>query len=108
MDPRFTRQEMAFLSPTNTTEAHGLKSALHTAWSALREMASLPRRRRVFAELSALGDRELADIGLTRTDIPRVFDRDFATEFSVSRRAAIVALAPANCNTADSKTAEAA
>ena len=39
-----------------------------------RAIAEYPRRRRVMDELSMLTDRELADIGLTRGDISRVFD----------------------------------
>ncbi|EHM02308.1 hypothetical protein HMPREF9946_01330 [Acetobacteraceae bacterium AT-5844] len=39
-----------------------------------RAIAEYPRRRRVMDELSMLTDRELADIGLSRGDIPRVFD----------------------------------
>jgi uncharacterized protein YjiS (DUF1127 family) len=35
-------------------------------------------RRAVMEELSMLTDRELADIGLARSDVPRVFDRAFA------------------------------
>jgi len=35
------------------------------------------RRRAVTSELAMLSDHELADIGLSRGDIPRVFDRAF-------------------------------
>jgi uncharacterized protein YjiS (DUF1127 family) len=38
-----------------------------------RAVAEYPRRRRVMDELSMLTDRELADIGLVRGDISRVF-----------------------------------
>jgi uncharacterized protein YjiS (DUF1127 family) len=38
-----------------------------------RAVAEYPRRRRVMDELSMLTDRELADIGLSRGDIHRVF-----------------------------------
>ena len=37
----------------------------------------LPRRRAVLNELDALSDRELADIGLVRADLSRVFDPAF-------------------------------
>ncbi len=40
--------------------------------------AEMPRRRAVLSELSALSDHELADIGLARGDLPRVFDPEFA------------------------------
>jgi len=39
-----------------------------------RAVAEYPARRRVMDELSMLTDRELADIGLTRGEIGRVFD----------------------------------
>lgn len=51
--------------------------------SAARWLAEQPRRRAVINELGTLTDHELADIGLARGDLHRVFDRDF-----VSRRAA--------------------
>ena len=40
-------------------------------------------RQRVIRDLKAMSDRELSDIGLTRYDIPRVFDPEFAKERSV-------------------------
>ena len=40
----------------------------------------LPRRRALISELAALSDHELADVGLTRGNLHRVFDRDFAPE----------------------------
>jgi uncharacterized protein YjiS (DUF1127 family) len=39
-----------------------------------RAVAEYPARRRVMHELSMLTDRELADIGLSRGDVRRVFD----------------------------------
>ncbi|MBO1074818.1 DUF1127 domain-containing protein [Roseomonas marmotae] len=41
---------------------------------AFRAILEYPRRRRVMDELSMLSDRELADIGLSRGDIHRVFE----------------------------------
>lgn len=41
-------------------------------------LGELPRRRAVLNELSAMSDHELADIGLSRGDLPRVFDPAFA------------------------------
>ena len=40
-------------------------------------LAALPRRRAVIDELSMLSDRELADIGLQRGELSRVFDPRF-------------------------------
>lgn len=34
------------------------------------------RREAAYEELNALDDRSLADIGITRSDIPRLFSRD--------------------------------
>lgn len=45
-------------------------------------------RQALMAEMSAMSDRELADIGLSRTDIPRVFSSNFAQDNSLARRAA--------------------
>lgn len=47
---------------------------------ALAALGSLGRREAVLNELSSLTDYELADIGLSRSTIHRVFDADFAEE----------------------------
>jgi uncharacterized protein YjiS (DUF1127 family) len=39
----------------------------------------------VLQEMSMLTDRELADIGLSRADLPRVFDPAFAMEHARGR-----------------------
>jgi uncharacterized protein YjiS (DUF1127 family) len=58
-----------------------LQRSAATIWSALGAVATAivtwPERRAAYSRLRALGDRELADIGLTRGDIPRIFDPDF-------------------------------
>jgi uncharacterized protein YjiS (DUF1127 family) len=43
------------------------------------------KRRAVTNELAMLSDHELADIGLSRADIPRVFDRAFVATRSAPR-----------------------
>lgn len=40
-------------------------------------LASWPRRRATYESLRSLTDRELADIGIARGDIARVFEPDF-------------------------------
>ncbi len=41
-------------------------------------LLAMPRRRAVLDELASLSDRELADIGLNRAELSRVFDPRFA------------------------------
>ena len=55
--------------------AAGLLGRLRAAAAYL---VSLPQRRAVLDELSILTDRELADIGLNRGELGRVFDPRFA------------------------------
>ena len=42
------------------------------------ELATWPERRATYAELAAMTDRDLADIGLERAELRRVFDPQFA------------------------------
>lgn len=44
---------------------------------AVKDLVALPQRRAVLDELGMLSDRELADIGLSRAELGRVFDRRF-------------------------------
>ncbi len=44
---------------------------------AVKDLVALPHRRAVLDELAMLSDRELADIGLSRAEVARVFDRRF-------------------------------
>jgi len=53
--------------------------------NALRWIAELPRRRAVLDELGSLSDHELADIGLTRSDLPRLFDPEFVMDQNYAR-----------------------
>ena len=46
----------------------------------VRWAAAYAERRRVMGELMQMSDRELADLGLSRYDIHRVFDPQFAAE----------------------------
>lgn len=65
-----TRLEDPVLPPRSRgTRPHGIRGwlAAFRAWHA---------RRTAMAELGMLNDRELADIGLTRSDLPRVFNDD--------------------------------
>jgi uncharacterized protein YjiS (DUF1127 family) len=101
MDARITREETALLlnlaSPAHTEvellrlEAMRSRDAAigtavvrtaKTVWHGIRAtlafLAAYPKRRRVLGHLNQLTDRELADIGLTRGELTRVFDEDFA------------------------------
>jgi uncharacterized protein YjiS (DUF1127 family) len=42
-------------------------------------------RRATMNDMAQMSDRELADIGLTRSDLPRVFDADFAADHARGR-----------------------
>ena len=114
MDPRITKEETALLlnlapSP-RAREVEAIRLAAIRArdeaigrviargvsalWRGIRAtfrfLRDYPRRRAVFEQLQAMSDRELADIGLERADLARVFDEDF-----VSRRQVLQASAPA-------------
>lgn len=45
-------------------------------------LATLPQRRAVRNELYSMTDRELADIGLNRYEVDRVFDPAFVREYA--------------------------
>ncbi|HEV7265434.1 MAG TPA: DUF1127 domain-containing protein [Falsiroseomonas sp.] len=59
----------------------GLRRAAVAIWQVLAAIGSalvtFPIRRSTYESLRQLTDRELADIGLTRGDIHRVFEPDF-------------------------------
>jgi len=85
MDARLTKAEAAFLLPFHTSRAEDARDALRLAAGRAFEgtlaqglarvadaVLGWPARAEARAELNRLTDRELADIGLTRGDIPRV------------------------------------
>ena len=86
MTARFARDEMSFVMPSSFSTTQTVRGASRpTSLSAkiasmLLWLADLPRRRAVIEELSSLSDHELADIGLTRGEVVRVFDSGFAAE----------------------------
>ena len=83
MNAHTAKEEMALLTTgfsRSDAETLGSRSAARPSLFA-RAAAWLRRqheRRAVVEELSMLTDRELADIGLARSDVPHVFDRAFA------------------------------
>jgi uncharacterized protein YjiS (DUF1127 family) len=58
--------------PVSTSRPSGLEAAFVKA---VRFLASIPQRHAVKTELSRLSDRELSDIGLSRSEIAHVFSR---------------------------------
>ena len=94
MNVRATKDEMAIMMPATVSTfapvvpARGLFAKIGDA---VRWLAELPRRHALIDELSTLSDHELADIGLNRSDLDLVFDRQFTAERSGYRAAAIAA-----------------
>ena len=89
-----SQERVAFLTPSSLTYrdrsvesmGHGIDSRpAHpnrlAQWlrSLATRIAEMPRRRAAIAELEALSDRELADIGLARAELGRVFEPGFAS-----------------------------
>ncbi len=132
MDARITKEETALLMSLNLSrhaqqveeirlaairardEAIGraIRDAVAGVFRALRSIATFiityPERRAVFEHLNALSDRELADIGLTRGDLARVFDADFAKTRELAAKPATRAAMPmtaANSNVAAARAA---
>jgi uncharacterized protein YjiS (DUF1127 family) len=87
MSTRIALEEMAKMMP-NSIGHYFTDDAIETPAArpglfariigALRYIAETPYRRRVLNELYSLSAHELADIGLTRAEVPMVFDTDFA------------------------------
>lgn len=89
MHARIAKEELAILLPNTMSQyaqfdrefgheiPSGLMGRLYRAW---RWVVDFPRRRAVIDELSMLSDHELSDIGLTRADLPRVFDPAFVAD----------------------------
>lgn len=84
MNARVPQSDLTFVvptafSPTNAPAyAPRPRNGLVARLAAVLQMvADAPRRRAALNELSALSDHELSDIGLSRSDLPRVFDPKF-------------------------------
>ena len=61
-----------------TVDERRVTGPLATVRAWLARLVAMPRRWAVLDELSTLTDRELADIGLNRTELGHVFDERFA------------------------------
>ncbi|MGG5817518.1 DUF1127 domain-containing protein [Falsiroseomonas sp. HW251] len=93
MNPRDTQEQIGLFPVSNTPGSAGIDamlaeayqardaaivSGLRRAFSALWQVVTTwPSRRAAYEQLRGLTDRELADIGLTRGDIAKVFDPGF-------------------------------
>jgi uncharacterized protein YjiS (DUF1127 family) len=86
MSAHFAKDGMGFAIPAmeraerERTQRSGLFARVAAA---AQWMAQFPRRQAVIEQLSMLSDHELADIGLTRAELPMVFD----SHFRAARRA---------------------
>jgi len=111
MTPRFTKPEFASAIPSSMSvlsnaqlvqleAAHRRDEALgqwfrKAVTGAFRALVEYPHRRRVYEELAMLSDRELADIGLSRGNIPRVFEGEFISREKLAANAPPAARAAA-------------
>ena len=91
MNMRVAKEEMAIMMPTTLSHytnetyypaetAAPRPTLLQRAASMVAWLSELPHRRAVMNELSSLTDHELADIGLSRSELPRVFEPDFVAQ----------------------------
>jgi uncharacterized protein YjiS (DUF1127 family) len=103
MNVHMPKEEMALptpasLSSASWTDAHfgsgtaqaaaGRPTLLQRVGLAAKWLMELPRRRALLDELNTLSDHELADIGLTRSELSRVFDPGFAAQRDAERNGA--------------------
>jgi uncharacterized protein YjiS (DUF1127 family) len=84
MSAPITRRDFAAAETANVSYSAAPAARTSSASSFLRRAAdavayvvSFPRRRIEMAELASLTDRELADIGLTRSELRQVFRPGF-------------------------------
>jgi uncharacterized protein YjiS (DUF1127 family) len=94
MSAQFAKDQVSYFAPANLSEsaptvfAPANENKLAAGVRAVAAWASgLVKRRAVMNELSMLSDHELADIGLSRSEIPRVFDRAFVASRSAPQAA---------------------
>ena len=94
MNMRVAKEEIALLMPASLShyadeprlnETQARPGVFGAVARAVNYLLDLPRRHAVVAELAALSDRELTDIGLSRADLARVFDPNFAARQTGNR-----------------------
>lgn len=65
---------------------HGLFRQIGDGLASLAQgIRTWAARQATLSEMGMMSDRDLADIGLTRTDVPRVFDADFVADHARGR-----------------------
>jgi uncharacterized protein YjiS (DUF1127 family) len=77
---------LAGTNQSGETKAHGLLQAVSAFFA---RIADMPRRSREAAELSHFSDRELADVGLNRSDLDRISTPEFAADYHQGRHSAM-------------------
>jgi uncharacterized protein YjiS (DUF1127 family) len=84
MSAQFARDHVSFAAPMNISASSpdvfapsNTGPVGNAARAVAKWFAGRLERRAVISELAMLSDHELADIGLSRGDIPHVFDRPF-------------------------------
>jgi uncharacterized protein YjiS (DUF1127 family) len=93
MNANFAKNHMAHLLPvglagTDADTRHEVGSGFgRKVANALAWLVAMPRRRAVIDELRMLTDRELADIGVARSELKRVFDPAFTRDHAVRTEA---------------------
>ena len=89
MTAHVAKESMTFPAAGGVRGGAGRRSAAFggRVLAAVQWVADLPRRRAVLEELGRLSDHELADIGLTRADLPRVFDPAFVRSRNFASKA---------------------
>ena len=90
MSAHVANDGMTFLVPGSsgaTTSPRRFRAVAGRIGAAVTWLVGLPRRQAVLEDLGRLSERELADIGLSRSDLPRIFDPAFVTSRNLARRA---------------------
>ena len=90
MNAHVAKDGLTFLMPIQSRETPKRRRGAGVGTkvsAAVRWFADMGRRRAVLDELGALSDHELADIGLNRGDLPRVFDPAYAQARCKARHA---------------------
>lgn len=86
----FSLGQLTYIDPTYDDESVSSVAAQKrrvAGWFSrlLAKIAEWQRRRAVMQEMAMMTDRELSDIGLSRSDLARVFDPTFAANHTRGR-----------------------